>query len=134
MNTADSFSSVLAREELLDHIQRPRNRGTLPQANVRAQETNPLCGDEVTVSALVEGGTIRNMMCDGHGCMISQAAGSLLTEDVVGKTPDGIFAMDRPDMERLLGGPVTPSRVKCLLLPLVALKKGIESHNHVVGS
>ena len=125
---------MLARAELLDHAKHPRNRGELSGAHVVQEEVNPLCGDVVTIYAKVEKGEIdlRSYKLQatsfvGHGCLISQAAASMLTEDVVGKPIEDVLRMERADMERLLGSPLSPSRVKCAMLPLIALMNGLKS-------
>jgi len=61
----------------------------------------------------------------GHGCMISQASASILSEHVVGKSLFDLNAMERADVEELLGGTLSPSRVKCAMLPLIALRHGL---------
>jgi nitrogen fixation NifU-like protein len=64
------------------------------------------------------------------GCIISQAAASMLSEAVVGKSAGEIRTMERADMEKLLGATLSPSRVKCAMLPLIALKNGLAHHAH----
>lgn len=119
-------ANVLARAELLDHVRHPRNKHLLPQAQLLQTEANPLCGDEVTMSAEVTAeGRIVRIGWDGDGCLISQAAASMLSEHIVGKSLADIERMERADIEALLGATVSPSRVKCAMLPLVALKKGL---------
>lgn len=61
----------------------------------------------------------------GSGCIIALAAASMLSEHVVGKTLDEIKRMERADVEALLGAAVSPSRVKCAMLPLIALQHGL---------
>lgn len=129
-----SPASVLTRAELLDHARHPRNRGELQGADIVQEEVNPLCGDAVTVYANVyrdvvpTGCTLQAMRCTGSGCILSQASASMLSECVVGKALTDIEHLERADVETLLGAIVSPSRVKCVMLPLIALKKGIERY------
>jgi len=127
--SAFSPSSALARAELLDHARRPRNRGELSSADIVQEEANPLCGDVVTVYAKLDPArcTLHAARFTGSGCIISQAAASMLSEAVVGKSIGEIRAMERADMENLLGATLSPSRVKCAMLPLIALKRGLGS-------
>lgn len=127
------MTSVLLRETLLDHARHPRNRVENPGAVIRRREENPLCGDAVTVYAEVSPsasgpaqGVISRVSFTGYGCVISQAAASLLTEAVTGRTFGDIARLEREDMEVLLGGAMSASRVKCAMLALVALQRGIE--------
>ncbi len=78
----------LYREVILDHYRSPRNRGELetPPA-VRAEGFNPLCGDEIIVFIDVDdAGVIADIAIGGQGCSISQAAASMMSAAVKGKT------------------------------------------------
>ena len=76
----------LYREIILDHYRSPRNRGELesPPAH-RVEGFNPLCGDEVVVSLLVEDGKLADLKIAGSGCSISQSSASLMSAAVKGK-------------------------------------------------
>src|ERR1700733_1354443 len=76
----------LYREIILDHYRSPRNRGELdsPPAH-RVEGFNPLCGDEVVLSMLVEDGTLSDLKIGGSGCSISQSSASLMSAAVKGK-------------------------------------------------
>lgn len=86
----------LYREIILDHYRSPRNRGTLesPPAH-RVEGFNPLCGDEVVVSLLVDGDTVADLKIDGSGCSISQSSASLMSAAVKGKTIDEVQKLIR---------------------------------------
>src|ERR1700735_3996545 len=79
----------LYREIILDHYRSPRNRGELesPPAH-RVEGFNPLCGDEVVVSILVEDGKLADLKIGGSGCSISQSSASLVSGAVNGKEKD----------------------------------------------
>ena len=76
----------LYREIILDHYRSPRNRGELdsPPAH-RVEGFNPLCGDEVVISLVVEDGTLADLKIGGSGCSISQSSASLMSAAVKGK-------------------------------------------------
>jgi nitrogen fixation protein NifU and related proteins len=77
----------LYREIILDHYRNPRNRGELPSPPaLRAEGFNPLCGDEVIVSLLVDDDVISDMKVTGQGCSISQSSASMMSGAVKGKT------------------------------------------------
>src|SRR5580698_2190601 len=86
----------LYREIILDHYRSPRNRGELesPPAH-RVEGFNPLCGDEVVVSLLVEDGQLADLKIGGSGCSISQSSASLMSAAVKGK--------DLDEVRRLIG-------------------------------
>ena len=112
----------LYRDYILDHYKNPRNYGELPGATHRHHDTNPLCGDEITVFLLVEGDRVQDVRFTGRGCAISQASASMLTEEVKGKTLEELRALDRDHVLGNLGITISPARVKCALLGLMALK------------
>ena len=105
----------LYRDHIPDHYKNPRNFGELEGATHRYHDTNPLCGDELTMMLKVDdGGQVLDVRFTGRGCAISQASASLLTEEVKGIDRDHVLAN--------LGITISPARVKCALLSLKALK------------
>ncbi len=75
----------LYQEIILDHYRRPRNRGRAEPADLAGKENNPLCGDELEITATVTDGKISDIKFDGHGCSISQASASIMTQKLLGK-------------------------------------------------
>jgi nitrogen fixation NifU-like protein len=112
----------LYREVILDHYKNPRGHGLLDAPDAQAEGQNPLCGDEVTVSVRFEGDTIADVGFEGRGCAISQAATSMLTEIVVGRTAEDVARMPKEELLEEIGIPLTPVRLKCALLGLGVLK------------
>jgi nitrogen fixation protein NifU and related proteins len=113
----------LYREQILDHYKNPRHHGLLDPADARAEGQNPLCGDEVAVSVrLGEGNRIEEVGFEGRGCAISQAATSMLSDLVQGRTADEVAAMPKEELLDELGIPLTPVRLKCAILGLGVLK------------
>ncbi len=112
------------QEELLDHYENPSNYGTLPNPDISHEEDNPLCGDRIRIDLLVENELITEVRFSGHGCTISQAAASMLTEEIEGKTLAEVKKLARDDILDMIGIPLGPVRVKCALLPLKVLKAG----------
>ena len=113
------------REEVMDHYQNPRNFGKMAGADASYRDYNPVCGDEVEVQLKIENNTLKEAMFTGKGCAISQAAASMLTEEVKGKTLKSAVAMTKDDMLKLIRINPGPVRIKCVLLALRALQKGI---------
>jgi nitrogen fixation NifU-like protein len=113
----------LYREIILDHYKTPRNHGELEPADARADGQNPLCGDEVTITVNFDGGDrIEEIRFDGRGCAISQAATSMLTELVQGRTVEEVAGMSKDELLEEIHVPLTPVRLKCALLGLGVLK------------
>lgn len=120
--------SDLYREQLLEHYHEPQNFGVLPNADVDVHLDNPTCGDKIHLTAQLDTeGRIAKVMFEGHGCVISMAAASMLTEEAVGKTPQEVAALELHDIEEMMGGlRLSMGRVKCALLAVNALKKGLK--------
>jgi nitrogen fixation NifU-like protein len=118
------MSEDLYREVILDHYKNPRGHGALADADARAEGMNPLCGDEVTISLAFDedGDTIRDVMFEGRGCAISQAATSMLMEMVKGRSAASVAEMPKEELLDEVGIPLTPIRLKCALLGLGVLK------------
>jgi nitrogen fixation protein NifU and related proteins len=114
----------LYREVILDHYKNPRGHGVIEDADARAEGQNPLCGDEVSISVAFgdDGDTIRDVMFEGRGCAISQAATSMLMEMVKGRKATEIASLPKEQLLDEVGIPLTPIRLKCALLGLGTLK------------
>lgn len=115
----------LSREAILDHYKHPRRKGHLVAPDVHYRDTNPFCGDEVTVELQIKDGVVVDAAFDGRGCAISQASASMMVEEVVGMQVADLKQWGKADMLELLGIEIGPVRLKCALLPLKALKAGI---------
>ncbi len=114
----------LYREVILDHYKNPRNYGLLEPHDAQAEGQNPLCGDEVTVSLRfgADGETIEEVGFEGRGCAISQAATSMLSDIVLGKTATQVAALPKEELLDEIGIPLTPVRMKCAILGLGVVK------------
>lgn len=130
------------RDVVLDHYRSPRGRTPIDRPDTRAEGTNPLCGDEVTLELKFEDDKISEVAVKGRGCSISVASGSMLAEILPGKTraeaarilatfkalmhgqkaPDG---PDLGDLEALEGVNKFPVRVKCALLAWTTLEEAL---------
>jgi nitrogen fixation NifU-like protein len=84
----------LYREIILDHYRSPRNRGELPSPPAhRVEGFNPLCGDEVVVTMVVEDGRLADIKIGGTGCSISQSSASLMSGAVKGRTLEDVHRL-----------------------------------------
>jgi nitrogen fixation NifU-like protein len=119
------MSSDIYKDIILDYYRNPRNFGDLPNPDVRAKDSNPLCGDIIEMQLKIKDSRVEGVRFKGKGCAISQASASMLTEVIKGKTLDEIKALGKPDVLALLGIDPGPTRIKCALLGLKVIKLGV---------
>jgi nitrogen fixation protein NifU and related proteins len=120
----------LYQERILDYYRNPRNRGVLDAPDFSSGMVNPSCGDAVSIQGKITGDTVEVCSFEGKGCVISQAAASMLCEQAIGKSIEDIHQMDAQFMQSLLGMQLGPTRLKCVLLSLEALKKGLYEYQN----
>jgi nitrogen fixation NifU-like protein len=113
------------REQIIDLYEYPLNQGIIESPDFSYEEDNPLCGDVIRIDVkLDEDKRVADVKWSGDGCAISQAAASLLTEEIRGKSLTDIQAFSKDDLLELLGIQLSMTRVKCALLSLKVLKAG----------
>ena len=142
----------LYQQLILEHYRSPRNKSELPDKTVEIHMRNPTCGDEIRLQLRVEGDRIADARFVGQGCSISQAAVSMMTQIIKGRSlseaddvaerfkammhGDADVARDKSmgDLRALAGVSKFPVRVKCALLGFdalqEALKKTAEGEGH----
>ena len=127
-------SASLYRDEILDHYQNPRHFGKLPHADTYARQTNPLCGDDISIwvsfsngksagvaSKTPRGCRIEDIGFEGKGCAICLAGASMLTEYAKGRSKEELTKFGENDMLDMLGIEVSETRKKCAMLSLAVL-------------
>ena len=125
----------LVQEMLGDHSQNPRNYGELQSPDIESEMTNPQCvgpthpdGDRVSLQATLsdDESTVEAVRFTGDGCTLSQAAASLLSEQMVDTAVSEINEWDSEYIEELVGMDLTPSRLQCAELVLAAFRQAVE--------
>ena len=120
-----TMSSDLYQEEILDHYRNPRNHGTLSSPDAHFEDVNPLCGDRLAVDIKYDDDVVKDIRFDGVGCAISQAAASMLSELVAGRTKTEALAVTREDLLEEIGVPLSAARLKCALLSFKVLRAAL---------
>ncbi len=90
--------------ELIEHFRNPRNVGELPPPAITVEVSNPICGDILRLSALIENGRVARSGFKVRGCTASIAAGSALTELIAGRDQAGLKHLTAADVEAAVGG------------------------------
>lgn len=121
-----NIEDQLYREEILEIIRDPRNRGTIQDPDLEATLDNPLCGDEIRLQIKLNGGRIGKVCFSGGGCAISQASADLLAQSIEGKNLNQVRKLRSSDILELLGISPNPARMKCALLSLEVLKNALQ--------
>lgn len=122
------MTNEIYMENIMDHYKSPRNFGSLENPTIKHIEYNPLCGDKIEISLLIENGKIKDIKFKGNGCSISQASTSMLLEMSNGKSIDEIKNLTKEDVFNMLSIHLSPVRMKCALLGLDTLKNAILIH------
>ena len=135
----------LYQSVILDHNKKPRNFGLLEGSSHQAEGNNPLCGDQLQVMLIVDGDVVQDVKFEGHGCAISTASASLMTEAVKGRPVAEVESLfgafhdlvtGDPTVEPELGGDLGklsvfagvrefPMRVKCATLSWHTLRAAL---------
>lgn len=114
------------KENILDHFRNPRNFGELKSCEVCHSEFNPTCGDMVKIFVKLDGGVIVDAKFNGKGCAVSMASASMLTEKIKGKKLEEVKKMDEEQIHEMMRINLGPVRMKCGILSLKTLLRGIE--------
>lgn len=113
------------QEYILDLYRHPHNQGEIGDADATAEEFNPSCGDRIKLTLKFNGDVVADVKHSGQGCAISQAAVSLLTDYVKGKTKTELAAMPEAEAVSLLRIPISHTRYKCATLGWLTLQKAL---------
>ncbi len=117
------------RQTILDHYKNPRCFGHLTRVDATAEENNTSCGDRVVFELAFDKTRTRvsDVRFSGEGCAISQAASSMLAERIRGMDLESVLALGKDDVISMLGVELTPSRIKCALLPLEVVHAALKT-------
>lgn len=114
-------------EKVLDHFQKPRNMGQIPNASGVGEVGNATCGDIMRIYLSIENNVIVDVKFQTYGCGAAVATTSMLTELVKGKTLEEAALITNADVAKELGG-LPPVKMHCSNLAADALKVAIEDY------
>lgn len=114
------------REYILDLYKNPHNFGILDNPTHKSEENNPMCGDKINISLELKDGKVKDIKFDGEGCAISMASASLVTDKIKDMPAEQVKNLGSDFILQLMRIPIGPTRMKCALLPLEAIKKALK--------
>jgi nitrogen fixation NifU-like protein len=117
----------LYRDFILEHYRNPHNKGNLDPHDLHFADSNPTCGDEMSMTLVLDPAkeAIADVAFDGRGCAISQASASILTDGLRGQSLEQVRDMNPKDLLDELGVPIGPARLKCALLAYKVLQGAV---------
>jgi nitrogen fixation NifU-like protein len=132
----------LYQEIILDHFRNPRHSCRLSEEEALVDEENPSCGDQIRLTVRLEGDIVKDIRYEAHGCVISVASSSMMSEALTDKTVEeargmihdfvGIMtdrkplAQDLGDLAALEGVRHYPVRIKCATMSWHALEHALD--------
>ena len=118
----------LYRDFILEHYREPHNRGVLEPHDLHFADSNPTCGDEMSMTLRLDDQKERvsDVAFDGRGCAISQASASILTDELRGLSLGQLRGIDPAEVVGNLGVPIGPARLKCALLVYKVLQGAVQ--------
>ncbi len=137
------MDSRLKREVMLEHYQKPINRGLIDNKDYfKVNTRNASCVDNIDVMILFDGDIIKDIRFDGEACAICTSATSIMIKTLIGKSKNEVkniidnyekMINEEPFDDKVLEELIVydeiykqPSRKKCALLPFDAIKKILE--------
>ena len=117
----------LYRDFILEHYRSPHNQGVVDPHDLHFADSNPTCGDEMSITIRLDEAKQRvtDVAFTGRGCAISQASASILTDELRGLTLAELEAIDPKEVVENLGVPIGPARLKCALLVYKVLQGAV---------
>ncbi|MGI0115574.1 Fe-S cluster assembly sulfur transfer protein SufU [Zooshikella sp. RANM57] len=134
----------LYQELIMDHGRQPRNFRKLSPCTHMQQADNPLCGDQLTLYLNVKDGVVQEVAFQGHGCAISMASASMMTQEIKGKSVKDALALFKKFHQLIMSGESSenmgrlavlsgvkafPMRVKCATLAWHALEHVLSAND-----
>jgi nitrogen fixation protein NifU and related proteins len=110
---------------ILDHVKNPRNVGELPDANARTRVRSSADGDMLQLHLKIENGIVTQARFKVFGCGAAIAAGSILTELILGKSVEELRGITNEEMSQRMGG-LPPEKIHCSVLAEQAIVAALE--------
>ena len=118
-------SAAMYSPQLLDHFERPRNSGELPDADAQVRIENPACGDILELAIKMNAGRIGEIRFRAKGCVAAMACASAMTELAKGRSRQEARAIGKAEVVDAVGG-VPPASGHAAQLAVDALRAALQ--------
>jgi nitrogen fixation protein NifU and related proteins len=126
----DYQEQELYMQELMDNYHNPKNFGKIKNSNFVINKKNSTCGDSFDLYIQLDNnGFIEDIKFNGEGCAISTASFSLLTQKIKGLNIDDVKKINEDDLKKMIGIPISYSRLNCAMLSYNALKEFVNKYD-----
>lgn len=122
------MSLEIYQEMILEHYNKPNNRGDIENYDVSAKDSNPICGDEIGIQIKFDNGMMNDIKFQGQGCAISLSSVDVLIDLVKNKNIQEVKNLTTESFLKVLGIELSPLRLKCALLGLKTLKTAVYTY------
>ena len=112
----------------MDIYKNPARRGSLDDANASTSQSNPMCGDDISVQLKIENGVVKDAKFHGSACMVSIVSSEILLDYLVGKTLEEVKSISKEKLLEMLNLNLTPSRIGCATLALGAVQNAVTAY------
>lgn len=110
----------------MEHYRSPHNAGKIKNPSAQCSLNNTLCGDKINVTLKIKDGILKDFKFLSNGCAISIASASMLSDAIIGKKIEEILKIKPTHVFKILGINVGFNRIKCMMLPLLAVQNAIK--------
>ena len=124
--TDSNFPEKMYKEHILELYKSPENYGEMKNPTHKHTEANASCGDEITMQLIVKDGKISDVKFYGSGCVMSVVSSSMLSSKIKEMKVEDAKKLGREDIIKMLKINVNAGRIKCVVLPLYAVKNALK--------
>lgn len=122
------MANQLYREQFMEAFKSGANCGQMDSPTVSAEQTNPFCGDKITLQLKIADDKVIDAKFTGVACAVSKTSASIITESLKGKKISSLLKLKERDVLDLIQFELTSSRKQCALLCYHALQKALHDY------
>ena len=113
-------------QNILEHYKNPQNKKRMDDADISEENANRSCWDQIKVYLKIKDNKLEKLSFEWDWCAVSMASASILTEELIWMKAKEVLLLWLEDIQDMLWIEVWANRIKCSLLALESLQKGIK--------